>query len=67
MSRVFGFVEGALPKQNRSAPIGIGKKIPKPEEGCAREDILKTGDFGQLNEDRLDRNVDRLYWQTRAY
>ena len=39
---------------------GRGKKSQKPEEGSALEDILKQ-DFGQLNEDRLYRNMDRLY------
>jgi hypothetical protein len=40
---------------------GVGeRKSQKPEEGSALEDILKQ-DFGQLNEDRLYRNMDRLY------
>jgi hypothetical protein len=33
--------------------------LPK-QNGSTLEDILKQ-DFGQLNEDRLDRNMDRLY------
>jgi hypothetical protein len=55
-------LKGGLPKQNRSAPIGArGKeKSQKAEEGSALEHILKQ-DFGQLNEDRLYRNMDRLY------
>ena len=36
------------------------EKSQKAEEGSALEDILKQ-DFGQLNEDRLYRNMDRLY------
>jgi replicative DNA helicase len=39
----------------------VKEKSQKPEKGSALEDILKTGDFGQLNEDRLYRNMERLY------
>jgi hypothetical protein len=54
-------LKGGLPKQNRSAPIGgRERKSQKPKEGSALEDILKQN-FGQLNEDRLYPNMDRLY------
>jgi hypothetical protein len=51
-------LKGGLPKQNRSPPIGVGERNPRNPK--KEEDILKQ-DFGQLNEDRLDRNMDRLY------
>jgi hypothetical protein len=54
-------LKGGLPKQNRSAPIGVGeRKSQKPEEGSALENILKQ-DCGQLNEDRIYPNMERLY------
>ncbi len=43
----------------RQSGVGEGKS-QKPEEGSELEDILKQN-FGQLNDDRLYPNMDRLY------
>jgi hypothetical protein len=60
MSRVFDFVEKWVAETEQKRDSGVGeRKSQKPEEGSALEDILKQ-DFGQLNEDRLYRNMDRL-------
>jgi hypothetical protein len=62
MSRVFGFVERWFAEtEQKRANRGQGKENPRnpKKEACWR--IILKQDFGQLNEDRLYRNMDRLY------